>query len=284
MKRSIVLATVLLLTTVSFGSHADVALEKNKPEKKPQRIASLSLCTDQVLLMLVDPSRIATVNYQATDPKASYMAKAVGKIPLNHGAAEEILTYRPDLVISTRFGSPDAIRILKTLGYHVELMPLPTDIAGIHQMLLQVGGWLGETEKAKVLIAQMDKKIQDAQNRNRDKYSPRTMIYSPNGYTIGNDTLENAILTQAGYRNLSAEMGFQRFQQISLETLVTAQPDRIIIDNYAYNPNSLAYSYINHPVVRQMIPEQNRMYVPSQLRDCAGPQVADEIAWLADHR
>jgi hypothetical protein len=33
--------------------------------KKPQRIASLGLCTDQILLMLVDASRIATVNHQA---------------------------------------------------------------------------------------------------------------------------------------------------------------------------------------------------------------------------
>lgn len=279
MKRFFLLGLALLLSVVSTGSYANAT-----PDKKPQRIASLSLCTDQVLLMLVDPSRIATINYQAANPKASYMAKAVGNIPLNHGAAEEIISYKPDLVISTRFGSPDAIRILKALGYRVQVMPLPTDVAGIHQMLLQVGEWLGETEKAKALITQMDKKIQDAKQRNHNKYSPRTMIYSPNGYTIGSDTLENDILTQAGYRNLAAEMGFQRFQQISLEQLITAQPDRIIIDNYAYNPNSLAYSYINHPVVRQMIPEQNRMYVPSQLRDCAGPQVADEIAWLADHR
>jgi iron complex transport system substrate-binding protein len=110
------------------------------------------------------------------------------------------------------------------------------------------------------------------------------MIYSPNGYTIGDNTLENDVLRAAGYRNLAAEIGIDHFQQISLETLVTANPERILIDNYAYNQNSLAYSYINHPVLKHLIPEANRMYVPSQLRDCAGPQVAEEIAWLADHR
>jgi len=269
----------LLLVGVAHSADADT-----ETAKKPQRIASLGLCTDQILLMLVDASRIATVNHQAIDPVASYMAKAVGNIPLNYGSAEEIIPLHPDLVISTSFGSPDAVRILKALGYHVELMPLPTSVSDIRDMLLLVGQWLGETEKAKALIADMDKKIADSQARNQGKQSPRAMIYSPNGYTIGSDTLENDILHQAGYRNLAAEMGVQRFQQISLETLVATQPDRILIDNYAYNPHSLAYSYINHPVVRQMIPFENRMYVPSQLRDCAGPQVADEIAWLADHR
>lgn len=269
----------LFLIGVAHSTDTDTATEK-----KPQRIASLGLCTDQILLMMVDASRIATVNHQAADPVASYMAKAVGSIPLNYGSAEEIIPLHPDLVISTSFGAPDAVRILKKLGYRVELMPLPTSVDGIRSMLLRVGQWLGETEKAKTLIAEMDKKITDAQVRNQHKPSPRAIIYSPNGYTIGSDTLENDILRQAGYRNLAADMGMQRFQQISLETLVTTQSDRILIDNYAYNPHSLAYSYINHPVVRQMIPFENRMYVPSQLRDCAGPQVADEIAWLADHR
>lgn len=269
----------VLLVGVAHSTRADT-----EAAKKPQRIASLGLCTDQILLMMVDASRIATVNHQAIDPVASYMAKAVGNIPLNYGSAEEIIPLHPDLVISTSFGAPDAVRILKKLGYRVELMPLPTSVDGIRKMLLLVGQWLGETEKAKTLVAEMDKKIADAQARNQGKHSPRAIIYSPNGYTIGSDTLENDILLQAGYRNLAAEMGMQRFQQISLETLVTTQPDRILIDNYAYNPHSLAYSYINHPVVRQMIPFENRMYVPSQLRDCAGPQVADEIAWLADHR
>ena len=252
--------------------------------QKPQRIASLGLCTDQILLMLVDASRIATVNHQAIDPVASYMAKAVGNIPLNYGSAEEIIPLHPDLIISTSFGSPDAVRVLKKLGYRVELMPLPTSIEGIREMLLQVGQWFGETEKAKALIAEMDQKIIAAQQRNQHKPPLRAIIYSPNGYTIGSGTVENDILQQAGYHNLAAEMGVQHFQQISLETLVTTTPDRILIDNYAYNPNSLAYSYINHPVVRHMIPNENRMYVPSQLRDCAGPQVADEIAWLADRR
>jgi iron complex transport system substrate-binding protein len=261
-------------------THAAAADSNNKP----QRIASLGLCTDQIVLMLVDASRIATVNYQAANPTASYMAKAVGNIPLNHGLAEEIMLFKPDLVISTNFASPDTVRALKTLGYRVELMPLPTTVDGIYTMLLQAGQWLGEIDKAQALIAQMKTRIHAAQVRNQNKPSPRTIIYSPNGFTIGADTLENDALQLAGYRNIAADLGMKHFQQISLETLVTTQPERIIIDNYAYNQNSLAYSYINHPVVRHMIPQKNRMYVPSQLRDCAGPQVADEIAWLADHR
>lgn len=252
--------------------------------EKPQRIASLGLCTDQILLMLVDRSRIVTINHQAANPVVSYMADAVGDIPLNHGSAEEIIPFKPDLIISTNFASPDAARMLKTLGYRVEQMPLPTSVEGIRDMLRLAGTWFGEEAKAQAMIAAMDQRILDAQIRNKNKPALRAIIYSPNGYTIGDNTLENDILQQAGYRNLAAEMGIQHFQQISLETLATTRPDRILIDNYTYNQNSLAYGYINHPVLRRMIPAENRMYVPSQLRDCAGPQAADEIAWLADHR
>jgi iron complex transport system substrate-binding protein len=251
---------------------------------KPQRIASLGLCTDQIVLLLADRERIVTVNHEANNPAVSYMAAAVGDIPLNQGNAEEIIPLKPDLVLSTNFASPDAVKMLKTLGYRVELLPLPTTVAGIREMLQLAGEWLGEQEKAQALIRNMDKQIADAQQRNAGKPVRRAIIYSPNGYTIGSGTLENDVLLQSGYRNLATEMGVQSFQQISLETLITTAPERIMIDNYAYNQNSLAYSYVNHPVVHHMIPEANRMYVPTRLRDCAGPQVADEITWLADHR
>jgi len=273
------IATIMLCIlghSIPFHAHANT--------EKPQRIVSLGLCTDQVLLMLVDPSRIATVNRQAANPAVSYMAKSVGNIPLNDATAEEIIPYQPDLIISTAFASPDAVRILKTLGYRVETLPLPTSVDGVREMLALAGQWFGEEEKAQMLIANMDRQITDAQTRNRDKPERSAIIYSPNGYTIGNETIENDALKLAGYRNLAAEMGISHFRQISLETLVTTKPERILIDNYAYNQNSLAYGYVNHPVVRHMIPQENRMYVPSRLRDCAGPQVAEEIAWLADHR
>ena len=188
------------------------------------------------------------------------------------------------MVISTSFASPDATRMLKKLGYRVELLPLPTTIAGVREMLLLAGEWFGEQERAQQLITTMDKKITEAQARNHEKPTRSAIIYSPNGYTIGSGTIENDILQQAGYNNLAVELGINQFQQISLETLVTTKPERILIDNYTYNQNSLAYSYVNHPVVQHMLPQENRMYVPSHLRDCTGPQVAEEIAWLADHR
>jgi iron complex transport system substrate-binding protein len=265
----------LAFTACSWYSVADTA---------PQRIASIGLCTDQILLLLVDRARIVTITRDAANPDVSYMAHRVNDIPLNGSTAEEIIPFQPDLILSTSFASPESIRMLKTLGYRVELMPLPESVEGIRNMLRLAGQWLGEAEKAEALISKMDKDIIDAQTRNQHKPIRRAIIYSPNGYTIGSHTVENDILQLAGYRNLSAEMGVRQFRQISLETLVTIQPERILIDNYAYNQNSLAYSYVNHPVVKAMVPEANRMYVPAQLRDCAGPQVAEEIAWLADHR
>lgn len=250
----------------------------------PQRIASLGLCTDQILLMLVPRERIATVNALSANPKVSYMAAHVGDIPLNRGTAEEIIPYQPDLVISTAFASPDATRMLQLLGYRVELLPLPDSVEGIRAMLRLAGEWVGERDKAEALIREMDTTIEAAIARNRHKPTRRAIIYSPNGYTIGSGTTEHDVLAIAGYRNLAAEAGIVQFQTMSLETLVTLQPERILIDNYAYNQNSLAYTFVNHPVVRHLIPAENRMYVPSQLRDCAGPQVASEIAWLADQR
>ena len=44
-------------------------------QAKPQRIVSLNLCTDQLLLQLVEPERIAALTYLSDDPRQSVEAR-----------------------------------------------------------------------------------------------------------------------------------------------------------------------------------------------------------------
>ena len=56
-----------------------------------QRIASLNLCTDLMLLELVERERIVSLTYWAADPAMSYLAERAVGIPLNHSLVEEIV-------------------------------------------------------------------------------------------------------------------------------------------------------------------------------------------------
>lgn len=273
-----------LLMIFAAPLQAQEILPVPPPRSQPQRIVSIGQCTDQLLLMMVERERIASVTYSAINPEESYMAAAVSDIPLNHSGVEEIIALKPDLVVGSPFASQDTARLLAELGYRVEMSTPPRTLQGLRESILQFGVWTGAEARARDIVNTMDRRLADIHKAYGHKPQRSIMVYSPNGYTIGRDTLEDEIFRAAGYRNLSAEMGISGFQTISLEQLVAAQPDFIQIDNYIYNQNSLASSYINHPVLKIMLPDERRLYIPTIWRDCAGPMAVDAIEYLARHR
>src|SRR5688572_17173739 len=94
-------------------------------QAQPQRIVSIGLCTDQLLLMMVERKRIASVTHSAANPEESYMAAAVSDIPLNYSGVEEIIALDPDLVVGSPFASQDTARLMRELGYRVEMSTPP---------------------------------------------------------------------------------------------------------------------------------------------------------------
>lgn len=250
-------------------------------QERPQRIVSIGLCTDQLLLMMAERSQIASLSTFAADAQMSYMVDSVADLPLNNASLEAVLPFEPDLVVGTDFAAWDSVRFLRQLGYPVKLVSLPTSIDEIYSMLREFGNWTGNQRNAERMIAQMQQEIRAIQARYASRPRKSIIIYSPNGYTIGANTLENAILEQAGYRNLAAEMGIIGFQKISLERLIAAQPDLLYIDTPVQQNDSLANAYIGHPALSRAVKQQRQVSIPTALRICAGPMITEAIAYMA---
>ncbi|MFV2032980.1 MAG: ABC transporter substrate-binding protein [Gammaproteobacteria bacterium] len=253
-------------------------------QAKPRRIVSIGLCADQLLLMLAERSQIASLSSFATDTNMSYMAGAVGDIPLNDSSVEDVIPYQPDLVVGSNFAAWDTTRFLRQLGYEVKLLEPPTTVEGIYSMMRDFGQWTGNQDRAKRLIRDMKQKIAEIQSSYAGKPGKSIIIYSPNGYTIGANTLENEIMNLAGFRNLAAEMGIEGFQRISLERLIAAKPDILHIDTQVFNRDSLASAYIGHPVLKRAVAQRDQVFIPARLRICAGPMVTEAIEYLAQRR
>jgi iron complex transport system substrate-binding protein len=274
----ILLAVISSLAVLPLHS-ADIGVSS-----KPQRIVSIGLCTDQLLLTMVQRSQIASLTMSSTDQKMSYMADAVGDIPLNNTSVEEVIAYKPDLIVGSQFAARDTTRFLRQLGYEVKLVNLPRTVEQIYLQLTSFGEWTGNQLRAATIIKQMKQEIIDIQARFADRPEKTTIIYSPNGYTIGANTLEHDVLKHAGFRNLSAEMGIVGFKKISLEKVIAARPDFLQIDNHVYNRNSLASSYLGHPVLNKVVDNKEHLFIPSRIRACAGPMVTEAIAYMAQKR
>ena len=132
------------------------------------------------------------------------------------------------------------------------------------------------------MIALMQKNLLASQQKIKNTDIKTAMIFSPNGYTIGKNTIENDVLTLAGYRNLAAEMGIEGFKQISMEKLVIQQPDVVMIDNHVYDDNSLANVLLMHPVLNKISSKETRRFIPSRLRACAGVMSAEAVEFLVN--
>ena len=134
----------------------------------PQRIVSIGLCTDQLLLLLADREQIASLSQWATDPEMSYMNDSVGDIPLNDASVEEVIAYRPDLVLASQFAAWNSARFLRRLGYEVRQIPPAKSIAEIYQLLLRVGPWTGHPGRAERIVTEMQRKLDEISRRYRD--------------------------------------------------------------------------------------------------------------------
>ncbi len=250
----------------------------------PERIVSLGLCTDQLLLLLADREQIASLSVWAADPEMSYLASAVDDIPLNNASAEEIIDLKPDLIIASEFAGGDALRLLQRLGFDIRRLPVATSIDEIYRQLETVGDWIGNPERAAEVIATMRERLATIRDRYADRPVKRVIRYAPNGYTVGRGTLEHALFVHAGYRNLAAEMGITGFRPISLEAVLAADPDVLEIDRRLSAEASLASARLEHPALARLAGRRELLDIPTPLRICAGPMVVDAIELMAARR
>jgi len=105
-------------------------------------------------------------------------------------------------------------------------------------------------------------------------------VYAPNGYTAGAGTFTDELLARAGLRNIAAETGITGYGTLSVEQVLAANPDVLVIDDSARNHNSLAQRMTAHPALAGLA-RAHRVTIASNRWLCAGPWSVDAVELLA---
>src|SRR5471032_1230481 len=100
-----------------------IALSGPAAAAPPQRIMSLKVCTDELLLDLVPSSRIASITFLSREKAALKVWPQAAGIPVNHGTAEEILKLHPDLILTDPFMAPSLRPLLAKSGARIVEVP-----------------------------------------------------------------------------------------------------------------------------------------------------------------
>lgn len=251
--------------------------------EKPTRIVSLNLCSDQLIMLLADRQHILSLSNLAEDPNLSFVADQLGDIPLNEGHVEQIIPLQPDLIISGRFATNDATRMLPRLGYEVETVDLTYSQEDVENNIRHVAALLKEQQRGEDLIQDMRRRIKIASQKAALRPRRLALIYAPNGYTSGSKTVSHQILDFAGMDNLAAQKNIELYGNLSLETVIKAEPEVLIINDGTINKHSLAQRQLRHPALAHWLEGKDIIRMPPQLWICGGPMMADAVEFLVAH-
>ena len=245
----------------------------------PERIVSLNMCTDELLLRLVPTERIASVTWLSQDPRAANMAEAARRVPANHGLAEEVLAFRPDLVVAGRYTTRVTVALLRRAGLRVVDFDVPNDLAAVYGQIRAFGALVGEGARAEAHVGDMELRLARME-ATADR--PRAFVLRPNGFTAGRGSLVDAILTRAGLDNVAARLDLGNYGQVPLETVVIEGAELLIVDGERAGPASLATALLDHPVLTKLRRRVRGVALPSRFWNCAGPAVVDAVEHLRE--
>ncbi|MDQ2079006.1 ABC transporter substrate-binding protein [Xanthobacteraceae bacterium Astr-EGSB] len=240
------------------------------------RVVSINMCTDQLLLALADPPQILGLSPYGRDRARSWAAEAAGGYPQLSGGAEEILMLAPDFVVSSRYTKRSTREILKTQGVTVAEFDSALTIEDTKRQIVRMGALLGQEGRAMAAIARIDSAL--VRVRAAASRTPfRVLPLARRGWVSGRDSLMSALLSAAGLVNASEELGFRSGGFASLEQVVMARPDFLLVESERDFAEDQGVALLMHPVIEKLYPRNKRLLLPEKLTVCGGPMLAEAL-------
>jgi iron complex transport system substrate-binding protein len=230
----------------------------------PQRIVSINLCADQLVLALADREQIAGLTKNATDIEMSGEAAKAAGIPLLSNSAEQILAIEPDLIVGMPASRSAALRALPEQSYPLLDLATANTLDEIYTSIRQTAVAVGHPERGDALIARMQGELAGLPKPGKGRVAA---YYQRRGYMTGTGTLIDELMTRVGLVNLAGKLGKPPLSQLSIEEMVAAEPDFLIVESATDTVTDQGSEMLHHPALKD-IP---RISVPQAWTVCGSP-------------
>lgn len=253
---------------------------------QPQRIVSMNLCTDELLMRIVDPSRIAAITHLSQQPiNAPLGLNAIAsRLPINHGLAEEVIALKPDLILAGSFTTTTATALLRRLGYTVITFAPENSFDDMRANIRKLGAATGDQARAEQLIADFDARLGALQARIPDDTRPIFADIGVNNFITGEGTLYAEVVNAAGYRTLGQALGFSGYRNVPLEQILTIRPALMSTATPWTHPPSMSTMALGHPAVRAMAARTPQVDIPERYTTCGAPSILGAVEILVNAR
>ena len=197
---------------------------------EPKRIVPIGASTEDIVLSLVDPSRVAAVGTVPNNiPDASAKVEKHVK-----ASAESLLSVQPDLVLVPNWVSPDAIGEMRNMQIPIYVYKTPTTVKEAKSVIHEIASLLHVSDEA--LIASMDADLKTVDELANKHTGPRPVVafYSQFGLTGGKGSTFDDMCSYMKVTNAAAQLGLGAFDNGTREDLIKSNPDIIIIPSVVY--------------------------------------------------
>ena len=230
-------------------------------QAKPQRIVSLTMSTDNILLGLVKPERVVCANVLVDDPVSSNVVELGKDIPnkVRHPKVEEILAMEPDLVIAANWGDIDYVESLRNMGINVVVVKCAKNLPDIRDNIRLIAAAVGEPRRGDKLVSMMDDKLAEIKakvDKIPQEARKRVLLISLMNNYGGKDCIYDDACTLAGVTNCLSEYGLKRGDKLTKEMMVQMNPDMIFLPTYnahgTFDIQDFRDRYLKDPALQQM--------------------------------
>ena len=238
-------------------------------EAAPQRVASLNLCTDELLLLLAAPGQIASVTHLAQQSAETPLWREAGRYPRNDGSLLSVVEMRPDLIVTMGGGTRDRLGIAARLGIPTLDLVFAQNLGEVGENVRRLAAAIGRPEAGAAVLRRMNDLI-----RSRPPLRIDTIWLGGGGRTVAATGLEAQWMALAGLRQRPLQG-----DRVPLETLIAAPPALLLRSDYRAGQYSNGQRWLAHPAARfaaglRTLPTDGRRWT------CMGPLLIDEIERL----
>lgn len=246
----------------------------------------MNLCTDELLMRMVDPSHIAAITHlsQQSINAPLGLGPIASKLKINHGLAEEVLMLKPDLVLAGKYTTTAAVAMLRKLGKNVETFDPENNLDDMRANIRKLGKLVGEETRAEQMIAEFDARLQELQAQIPPGEKPIFADIGVNNYVAGDGTLYTEVVNASGYRTLGQALGYVGYRNPSLEQLLVTRPALISTATPWTNPPSMSTMALRHPALRALVERTPQVTIPERYTTCGAPSVLGAVEILVAAR
>lgn len=278
---TLLLAVMVIISACSASDHASENNDKDKDEtetnesyfpvtieladeevtiqEKPENIIPLSLELAEIVLELVDPSRIAATTNGLDDPYLSTHADLADKIEGRVGALsnidpEEIISFDTDLLllINKYAEQEDAKNTLSQLNTPILPFDSITKFEHFIDAIPLVGEAVGELDQANKLAEELVDAVESIQASIPEGEKPTVLVLSELGgdsgpFMMGPTNISYDLIELAGAIPAVDAIDLERSTPASIEQVLKMDPDYMILVNFHGNGEDDFADFMSEP-------------------------------------